>query len=66
MVSREQQFADYFNSLVRKQVKKKRTCLSRSAKNCRRSFLSESAGKRICPECRIKNDALGAMASQVV
>ena len=55
----EQYVSDRFNSYVVKNVKKKRKCL---AINCRKTFLSNSAGDRKCAQCKIKEERLGAMA----
>jgi hypothetical protein len=47
----------YHASLIRSQVKKKRSCLQ-----CRKVFMSESCGRRYCFECSAKKQNYGAFA----
>ena len=51
-----------FNSLIRKQVKKKRKCLG---KDCNKIIMSTSAGHRICSDCADKGSKFGHKAQMI-
>jgi hypothetical protein len=53
---------EYFNSLIAPpKVKKKRSCMK-----CRKVFISDSAGHRICTECKVAIATLGYRAEHIV
>ena len=49
----------YHASLIRKQVKKKRTCL---ANGCGKKFISKSSAMRFCDSCARKSSQFGQNA----
>lgn len=52
---------EYFNSLIgRKSERKKRSCMK-----CRKVFVSESAGHRLCTECKVSIETMGVLAESI-
>jgi hypothetical protein len=57
MNAQEAEISERFNSLMRVQVKKKRSCLK-----CGKVYMSESTGDRICCFCQAENKRISGSA----